>query len=194
MKIRKRTIMAALAVMATGLGIMPQAQADDPWPLYRHPTNEVCVIADFAETGSGWGLHASIRDWNNAQSVVHLSAHVTPGCSRVNVHLYTNGDGYACGITQMGGVQSSNGVFIIDHADVYLNNARICRPYPLKRWRKYVMAHELGHAMGLGHTFGDQSSVMCYCNDWYGNKGRPGPNDVATLVGLYSTPAAPPIT
>lgn len=163
-----------------------QASTDEGWPTVRNPSAEVCVHADFPEVGSGWRLHAAIRYWNEAQSAVHLSGSITPGCSLVTVHRY-DGAMDRCGYASIEASDRGDGVFITSAVSVNLNdNCRgAVQPFT-KRWSKYIVTHELGHALGLGHTFDEPQSIMCYCNDWPTYRGRPGPDDAARVTALYS--------
>lgn len=185
---RALVILAAFALFLILLGwIMPKAEAaeaaDD---VMRQPVPVVCIVPDFAETGSGWKVHAAVAKWNAAQDTVELVAHRVPGCVVVPVHRYTNRHDDRCAFTWIAYNPDTAPATILN-ADIYLNDScRMERPYRL-RWNGWVLAHEIGHAMGLPHVGRRPLDVMCYCYRWDELHGLPGSGDVATLAGLYAS-------
>lgn len=61
--------------------------------------------------------------------------------------------------------------------------------YYTKRGNKYMIAHELGHALGLPHNeTGSTTAVMSYAYDYHTYRGAIGAEDIAALTAIYSVP------
>lgn len=193
-----KTLAAALVAVAS-LAVTAPAQADDANPPMRltDPTL-VCVLPQSPVMGSGWKLQRAVSLWNEAQDVANLRVYGDPACTTTvtwarydsrtpdpNVPAQSQG---WCGYTAWEGVTlqppaEGSSAWTYGTAQVWMNDACL---NATKATRKYFLAHELGHALGLPHVEGDASSVMCYCYDFDVLKGRPGASDVATLQALYN--------
>lgn len=188
-----KRIAPILAAIALGLGLVfvaPAAQAEEPWPTMRLTSNTVCVLPDFPVTGSGWRIHKAVANWNAAQPYVQMTTTVTPGCSEVAVHRYTLAGDDRCAYVDYTrhwaeATTTVDGVTLYPAADLFINTA--CG-VTSRCASKVIMEHELGHALGLGHTHGDRSSVMAeHANyDCPKYRGVVGPADVAAVAGLYA--------
>jgi hypothetical protein len=177
-----RTALAAL-LTAAALAVAAPAQADEWGPWNITDPADVCVRADFPVLGSGWKIHKAVANWNAVQDVITFRVGYDEACGDVLVHRYTADDG-RCGRTDFvrlwDQARIEAGVVLFAGADMYLNDA--CSP--VKAMRKTVIAHELGHAIGLIHGTGDDSVMSdTYLAAIY--KGVPGASDVATLTALY---------
>lgn len=182
-----RRLLALLAVMFGALTIAAPAQADEWGPWNITDPGDVCVRADFPVTGSGWKVQKTVENWNSVQSVVHFRMGYNQACTDVLVHRYLDPTDGMCGRTDFvrlwDQAYQDGGPLMFAGADVYLNDA--CSPRRVTR--KWVLAHELGHAIGLVHVVGVTDSVMsaAYLVDRY--RGVPGASDVAALAALYAT-------
>jgi hypothetical protein len=169
-----------IVVLAAGA-----ARADQWGPWNITDPGDVCVSTDFPVRGSGWPVHRAVDHWNTAQDTVTFRVGYGPGCTDVVMHRYSNPDHTACGYAEFtrlwGAAYVDNGVVMVTGADVWLNDA--CSP--IRLMRKWVLAHELGHTVGMDHSVGPDS-VLSESYDLLTYRGAPGPSDVATLAALYA--------
>lgn len=176
-------------VLAVCITAPANADAGDPgtMPVMRLNVTTVCVLPDFAETGSKWRVHAAVRNWNEAQSDILFTTSRVDGCAVVTVRRYEKIDGH-CGYTSFdnwGPVELIDQVYWYSGAAVYLND--YCVPALSQRFSKYVVAHELGHAIGLPHSF-SKRSIMSYTYNVYSLRGRVGAIDALAVHNLYHSP------
>lgn len=180
----KRWIVALVAALGLGMTAAP-AQADEP-PLPRLASHVMCLHADFPVTGSGWKLQAAVAVWNERQDIIRMTFASEPGCADVGVHLYSDVTDSRCAYTNWDrewsqAVVTSSGLEAVG-ADIYLNAP--CATAGA-RYTRRVIAHELGHAMGLPHVDSSRS-VMCTCMTYpLTRESLVAPVDVRDLGLLY---------
>lgn len=190
---------AAGAVVAFALVLVAapaQASDDETYdnlPLLPHRV--MCVHPTFPVTGSGWKIQAAVKIWNERQSVIRLTTVDEPGCDVVYVHRYDVRGDNRCGYVDWAQTiddapwDPASPRPIVSGSDMYLNDTCLppARLDPEPRMTRFVVAHELGHAMGLGHNKSTRS-VMCSCFDWWKPADKlVAPVDVRDLSALYLT-------
>jgi predicted Zn-dependent protease len=178
-----KRFLVALAAIAAVLVAAP-AQADEWGPWNIQDAQNVCVRADFPAMGSGWKVQKTVANWNSAQTNVRFVMGYNEACNDIVIHRYSEADG-RCGRTDFvrlwDRAYQQGGVVYFAGADIYLNDQ--CSP--VKVSRKWALAHELGHAIGLMHGAGDDS-VMSPTYQAATYRGVPGATDVANLAALYA--------
>jgi len=126
-----------------------------------------------------------VEVWDTAQPSVHLTMGGA-SCTGIVIHrYYAPGTDGACGWTRWDrpslNIRVVDGVVLYDGADIYLNDW--CLGFG-RYHSRYVVAHELGHAMGLPH--GDSTrSVMSPLYRFDILRGMPGPVDARNVTNLY---------
>jgi predicted Zn-dependent protease len=180
----KRTAAVIVGALAALFASTAAAHADEWGPWNIQDAQNVCVRADFAALGSGWKVQKAVANWNSVQSDVVFVMGYNEACNDILIHRYSDADG-RCGGTNFQRLWSSayqaNGVVYFAGADIYLNDQ--CSTQ--KATRKWVIAHELGHAIGLMHGTGDDSVMSpTYLTAVY--RGVPGATDVANVSALYA--------
>jgi predicted Zn-dependent protease len=189
MKIVTRFVVS-VAVIASALLAAP-AHADEYVPQH-FTTTTVYVSADFPQARSGWGIGRAIRAWNAAQDSVTFTRSYTAGVGVIHVTRYSADDGwagYAAPGTMPSDTYSPGGAWLYDNANVWLNEygkppGKLGAEYRCQRVN--VVAHELGHAIGLPHS--ESASDLMYPVIYSNPRGCgvPSPDDVARLVALYA--------
>jgi hypothetical protein len=176
--------LAALALLVGALFVVAPAQADEWGPWNITDPGDVCVRADFPVLGSGWKVQKTVENWNSVQTYVHFRMGYNEACNDVVIHHYFDATDGLCGRTDFvrlwDQAYQADGVVYVAGADVYMNDN--CSP--VKVSRKWFLAHELGHAIGLIHGVGDDS-VMSPTYNARLYRGVPGATDVAHLAALY---------
>lgn len=175
-------LVAGLLVTAAPALVAAPAHALNAFPYLPPGIRTVCLRLDFAAAGSGWPVQAAIRDWNEAQSVILLTTDLVPGCMVVPVHRYNDPEGEATAYTSIQGTVL-DGVHYSTRDEVWLNDAG----HPKQMGRAYarsVVAHELGHVMGLDHNTSTRS-VMSYSRGVRPGHSVIAPVDVRNLAAIY---------
>lgn len=188
-----RGIALGLVAVVGWVGLAPAvavAQDEEKLPTLASPV--VCLKADFPVLGSGWKVHAAASVWNERQSIIRFTFTPEPGCADVIVHHYyappnnTTLEGQ-CAYTTWDRlwpqrVLTSSGTYEVVGADIYLNDGCVGN----KRLTRRIVAHELGHVMGLPHV-DDLESVMCSCVLYPLTRSNlVAPVDVSSLLALYA--------
>jgi len=193
----KRVLVAIAAVVGLSLVAPPAAAADldSVWPYGFAQGTTVCVI--HVDPAAHWRVAGAMKAWNEAQDHVTFSNVATPGCELITIHEFDNSQ--APGVNGFISIYSDATTNNIMQRELWLNRQmrdETIKPYWRKDhmgcFRKSVVTHELGHALGLGvlyHTHGTQS-VMSSDRDWLSNCGRPFAADVRALNALYTPPRA----
>jgi hypothetical protein len=106
-------------------------------------------------------------------------------CTDIVVHRFHDPAQTVCAYTEFtrlwGYAYVDTGVVVFAGADVWLNDA--CTT--VRVMRRWVLTHELGHAVGMIHNLAPDS-VLSPAYDVETYRGRPGPSDVTTLAALYA--------
>lgn len=157
-------IKAALAALILVLlPIQPAAAADWRWHVER-----VCVERHMSQY---WGVDNAIHQWNSVdagQPKFYFRVDC-PYWNSVTVRTVWRPDAWYGGLASI----KLNSSGSIGHVDIFLNNARSQNSllYYRNRYRRYLSAHEFGHALGLPHN-NHMGSVMSYRTNPYNNNGE----------------------
>lgn len=182
---RAVVLLVGVVALLAGTTSAASAQVGDEGPglTMRLTSTTVCVKPDFPAAGR-YRINQAVANWNAGQSSVRLYVGDVPGCSEVLVHRYYSKTDDRCGYADYSrlwaGVTQVDGTWQYGGADVYLNDACVL----LGCGGKYLTTHELGHALGLGHTR-DETSIMSYDYNCKAHHGAIGLSDARALGNLY---------
>jgi hypothetical protein len=154
----------------------------------------VSVIQQPDVKGKGYRVAGGVKAWNTVQGNVHLWNKVVPGCGVVDVGLFATGtcpvlEGNCDAYVDWPRWQEGAWDFSTDKYTYHHSILRLSYDPAMTRWprckARYVMAHELGHTLGLPHST-STTSVMSYAYDWVNLCGAPDAADVAAVASLYT--------
>jgi hypothetical protein len=181
------TLLAALAA---------PAQAYQHWPHNYHLTfgaqGQKYWIGELAETNEP-AIDDAVSSWNSASGKVSYSQTGTQSQSRLDF-THPSGDNGACANTlffvDTDNVGNANGAPTKNYwwAKVQvrdaLNDTDACGPV---NHRRGILAHEMGHALGLAHVTGGAARIMRTYIAYPANYGInvPQPDDIAGVNALY---------
>jgi len=164
---------AVVAVLLTLLAsVSPAAASWDSSPcVWGKPEVTVRAHGNY----SRWKLQEAIREWNAVSAGQPKFRMVTDGTADVTIRK----------ISDRSVPYDGTKYHRCSGPDIYDSQVRINTVWNTTALtREYVMLHELGHALGLGHSF-DEESVMCYCYPYSTRHAAPTAADADRLSALY---------
>lgn len=188
---------ARTVAVATGVALLigcPAASAYVTWS-DRHLTYGVSGqkywISDGAASFAGTAINSSVSLWNATSTPVSYSRTTTKSASRLDWYHVTTDDGF-CAVTRMfvnttnvngaTGAPTSNWWWAKVNIRTIFHDTDLCGP---TNHRPAVLAHEMGHAMGLAHAPGSVlMNAHIAWSDFYGIN-APRADDIAGIKHLY---------
>lgn len=147
---------AALAAASVVAFTMPPAQAQDDPPLGHWTTPTVTISsADYLD-GKGWRIDAAVRKWNQA---TNGRITLVPTEDHESALIQVEGKGI------MPGKWGEAIVWGFEDQSISHVEVNVLRWSVPRKLRHRVVLHELGHALGLGHT-DSRRSVMGRNEAW----------------------------
>lgn len=169
-----KTIICAL-LASTILVLAPSHASASTWPTKRY----VCVEANLS---TYWGISNAIRQWNGVeagQPKFYWAASCPWDYSvRITTVYRPDWHGGTSQATTVAGETIRVKIVLNTAAGRHLSSSN------LNAWRRLASVHELGHALGLHHSYVNDS-VMCYCTEYWENNGVLHWTDKRALHRLY---------
>lgn len=193
---RRYAVPAAVAAVALGVAVAGPVQAYQHWPNNAHLTygasGQQFWIGPDAQVNQN-AIIRGVQSWNAASGEVSYSETGTQANSRLDFTHPAAANG-TCANTQFfvdttllnpgGGAPTRNYWWAKVQVRDALNNTNACGPVDHRRG---IMAHEMGHALGLAHVDGGGARIMqaeIAYPQWY-DVNTPQPDDVNGVNALY---------
>ncbi|KNY27579.1 hypothetical protein [Pseudobacteroides cellulosolvens] len=210
----KKSVIILVVIIVTLLNFVLQTSAHEFAPGVPHRWNDVrytysggmyhhyaYVLTNGSNLDSNWSgnYYNSINNWTNNSSLRAYVQNAAVGSSKVDYYTYTTWPSYwpsnviartlgydangNCWIDPVTGVTNTNCGVNITYASVNTNPnfGTISSDQKL-----YILTHELGHVLGLGHPSSTDVSIM-HTGDFpsWNNWTLPQAHDRSDLIGFY---------